>query len=187
MIPGKTRKMIALLALLAATSLWLARNRDEAANGPLDDLDTRLDYALWDFSAKLLNEKGEISVQIDAPILRNHAASQIGTVENPHIRIRQDQAEWIITADSAIITADRAFVSMAGSVNMLRRGDTPRGSMEIQTRDVMLNVTARTAVTESAVSIHENGDSVDALGMTLDLNDESYQLLEQVRAQYATP
>ena len=187
MIPGKTRKMIVLLIPLAAASLWLARSRDEAASGPLDDLDTRLDYALWDFSAELLNEKGEISVQIDAPILRNHAASQIGTVENPHVRIRQDQAEWIITADSAIITADREYVSMAGSVNMLRRGETPRGIMQIQTRDAMLNVTARTALTESPVSIHENGDSIDAIGMTLDLNDQTYQLLEQVRAQYATP
>ena len=187
MIPRRTRQAAVLLAVLAASSWWLTRNRVDTAGQPFDNLDTRLDYALWDFSARLLDEQGQVQLQIDAPMLRNNAGTQIGTVENPRIRIHQDGDEWTITADSAIITADRDFVSLAGSVNMLRLGDSPRGVMEIQTRDVMLNISPQTAVTESLVSIRENGDTLEAVGMRLNMKTDRYELLDQVRARYATP
>jgi LPS export ABC transporter protein LptC len=182
-----SRRGIATLALLAALSWIAARDRPEPWASPFQDLDTRLNYALWDFSAMLLDREGRISLRIDAPMLRNDASSRVGTVENPRIRIQQDADEWYITADSAVVTADREHVSLVGTVDLLRENRQTREALEIRTRDVLLNVTPRTASTQAAVTIVQNGDRLDAVGMRLDMKTERYELLDQVRARYARP
>lgn len=182
-----SRRGIATLALLAVLSWIASRDRPEPGASPFQDLDTRLNYALWDFSAMLLDREGRISLRIDAPMLRNDASSEVGTVENPRIRIQQDADEWYITADSAVVTADREHVSLVGTVDLLRENRQTRETLEIRTRDVLLNVTPRTASTQAAVTIVQNGDRLDAVGMRLDMKTERYELLDKVRAHYARP
>lgn len=182
-----TRRGLGALALLAALS-WLAvRDRSEPSVSPYENLDTRLSFALWDFSAMLLDDDGRVSVRIDAPMLRNNASSQVGTVENPRIWIQHEADEWYITADSAIVTADREHVSLVGSVDLLRENPRPRDTLEIHTRDVLLNVSPRTASTEAGVTIVQGGDRIDAVGMRLDMKTRSYELLDRVRVRYAQP
>lgn len=187
MMRSGTRRGVLGLALLAALSFLAARDRGEPAISPFDDLDTRLNYALWDFTALLLDSQGELSLRIDAPMLRNNASSQVGTIENPRITIQQQADEWYITADSAVVTPDREHVSLVGNVDLLRENRDTRNILEIQTRDVLLNVTPRTARTESAVTIVQDGDRLDAVGMKLDMKTNRYELLDQVRARYARP
>jgi LPS export ABC transporter protein LptC len=183
----RTWRKIIVLSLLAILSWWFARDRTEPSSAPMERLDTRLNYALWNFNAQLLDENGAVKLQIDAPILRNNASSQVGTVENPRIRIQLEDDEWYITADSAIITADREHVSLIGSVDFSRQNRRSRDTLEIRTRDVMLNVTPRTASTDAHVTIAQNSDRLEAVGMKLNMKTDSYELLEKVRARYATP
>ncbi len=186
MIHRKTwHGIIAMAALAVITGLIVRSDRDQDSLPPAD-LDTRLSYALWDFSGVLLDKNGQVNMRVDAPMLRNTADSQIGTIENPRLRILQDQDEWYITADSAIITADREFISLLGRVDLQKQNLISRQRMGIQTRDVMLNVTPRLASTEAAVSIQQDQDRLDAVGMKLDMINETYELLDQVRARYAT-
>lgn len=187
MIRRNTWRSLALLSLLATLSWLGARNRGQAPAKPFEDLDTRLNYALWNFSAQILNEQGKVNFQVEAPILRNNASSQIGTLENPQIRIHQEDDEWYITADAAIITADREHVSLAGSVDLRKESPLSDATLRILTRDVMLNVKPRTASTDAAVTIAQNSDVVEAVGMRLDLKTDSYELLHKVHARYATP
>jgi lipopolysaccharide export system protein LptC len=51
----------------------------------------------------------------------------------------------------------------------------------------MLNVTPRTASTDAHVTIAQNSDRLEAMGMKLDMKTDSYELLDKVRARYATP
>jgi lipopolysaccharide export system protein LptC len=51
----------------------------------------------------------------------------------------------------------------------------------------MLRVTPRTASTESFVTIVQNGDRLDALGLNLDMINDTYELLNNVRAHYDIP
>lgn len=187
MIRRATGRGIGALALLAIVSWIAARDGTAPRSSPFEDLDTRLNYALWDFNALLLDTDGRIAVRIDAPMLRNNASSQIGTVENPRIRIQQAPDEWYITADSAVVTADREHVSLVGTVDMLRENRQTGDTLQIRTRDVLLDVVPRTASTDAVVTIVEDGDRLDARGMKLDMKTESYELLDEVRARYARP
>lgn len=187
MIHRKTwHGILALSTLVIATAL-IVRSGNQDVSVPPADLDTRLSYALWDFSGVLLDKQGKVNVRVDAPMLRNTAASQVGTVENPRLRIIQDEDEWYITADSAIITADREFVSLIGRVDLLNQDPSGTNRLSVQTRDVMLEITPRLVSTDSAISIQQNEDVLDAVGMKLDMTNKNYELLHQVRARYATP
>jgi LPS export ABC transporter protein LptC len=186
MIHRKTWQGIFLLTVAAIATALIMRSGRDPGGLPPADLDTRLSYALWDFSGVLLDKQGKVNLRVDAPLLRNKADSQVGTVENPRLRIMQDKDEWYISADSAIITGDREFVSLMGKVDLVSQNLQTNERLGIQTRDVMLNITPRLASTDSAVSIQQNQDVLDAVGMKLDMVNKSYQLLNQVHARYAT-
>jgi LPS export ABC transporter protein LptC len=165
----------------------LSRDQSEVRDRPVNQLDTRLNYALHDFDGRLLNEQGSINLEIHAPVLRSNAQSGIGTVESPEIRIQQDDERWYITAESAIITADREHVSLMGDVYLARRNEITGQLLEISTKDVMLNITPRTASSDSNVHISQENDRLDATGIKLDMISNSFELLSDVRAHYETP
>ena len=183
----KTRRGIILLFLLAILSSIVSRESGEFTEDPIDKLDTRLNYALYDFDGRLLNDDGRINFEIKAPELRSEASSGVGTVVSPEIRIQQEDERWYIRAESAIITADREHVSLIGDVYLTRRNEITGQLLEISTRDVMLNVTPRTATTEAGVLIEQEGDSLMATGMNLDMIASSFELLNEVRAHYEVP
>jgi len=187
MIRRRTRRGIILLTLVAVLMWILSKEPGEIRNARVSELDTRLNYALHDFSAYLLDGDGRIKLEIQSPTLRNNAESGIGTVVSPEIRIQQEDDRWYITAESAIITADREYVSLMGDVNLNRRNETSGRLLEISTKDVMLNVTPRTASTDAEVSIRQEGDRLDAIGMRLDMIADSFELLNEVRAHYEIP
>lgn len=187
MIKRRTKHGILFLSLLAATSWLLARKLVDENDGPVSRVDTRLNYALEEFSGRLLNEQGEMSLEIFSPMLRKNAESEVGTIESPEIRIRQENDQWYIKADSAIISADREYVSLTGSVYMNRRNQVNGDNMEINTSDVTLEVTPRLATTDSQVTIRQFADELRAVGMKLDMINDRYELLDEVQARYDLP
>lgn len=182
-----TRRGIVLLGLLALLSWLLARQPREAALAPIARPDVKLNYALYDFSGMLLNDQGGVSLQIRSPVLRNDAESGVGTVEAPEIHIQQEQDRWYISAESAVISPDREHVTLAGEVYLSQRDEITGQVLEINSSDVLLNVTPRTAQTAAGVNIRQGGDRLDAVGMKLDMITESYELLHDVRAHYEMP
>lgn len=175
------------MGALAIATWQLARQPDEAEPARPEKPDTRLNYALYDFSGRLLDAGGAIRIDLSAPVLRNDADSGIGTVEAPEIHIRDTQDQWYITAESAVISADREQVDLGGAVHLSRREAVTDQVLEITTSDVLLNVTPRTARTDAPVRIRERGDRLDAVGMRLDMVNERYELLNDVRGHYEIP
>jgi len=186
-IQRRTRRGIVLLALLASLSWFLSRESADVEARPVRKFDTRLNFALYDFAGRLLDTEGAIKLQFQAPVLRSNALSGVGTIESPEIRIQQEDEQWYITAESAIITADQEHVSLIGDVNLERANKNTGELVEISTKDVMLNITPRTASSDSEVKIRHMNDRLDATGMRLDLVSNSFELMKDVRAYYEIP
>jgi len=184
MISRRTWRGIVLLAALAVLTWLLARQPGEPLTSPVDKPDVRLNYALYDFSGRILDEEGSVNLQIDSPVLRSSEESGVGTVESPEIRIEENEDHWYMTAEHAIISADREHVALSGEVFLSRRNELTDQLLEITTSDVMLDVTPRIATTEAEVRITQQADWLQAVGMRLDLIDEHYELQNQVRAHY---
>lgn len=184
MIQRRTRRGIILLAVLASLSWMLTDEEGEVSEEPAGKLDTRLNYALYDFDGRLLNEFGSVNLEIQAPVLRSNAQSGVGTIESPELRIQEEDERWYITAESAIITADREHVSLMGDVYLTRRNVSTGKLLEITTKDVMLNITPRTASSDSRVVITQDNDRLDATGIRLDMIANHFELMNDVQAHY---
>jgi LPS export ABC transporter protein LptC len=187
LIRSSTWQGILGLTALATVSWLVSLSPTDQEQEERTAVDTRLNYALRNFESRMLDEQGNVKLEMSSPILRKIAESEVGTIESPVIRIQQENEEWYISAESAIITADREFVSLIGDVDLLRTHTITGETLEINTYDVMLRTTPRTASTESPVTLIQSGDRVDAIGMNLDMINNSYELLEDVRAHYDTP
>ena len=74
-----------------------------------------------------------------------------------------------------------------GDVYLARRNELTGQLLEISTKDVMLNITPRTASGDSEVSIRQDNDRLDATGLRLDMIANSFELLNDVQAHYETP
>jgi LPS export ABC transporter protein LptC len=187
MIKRQTWRGIALLAVASGLTWIAARDPEEVQGRSISELDTRLNYALHDFEGIMLDDTGRINLEMQSPVLRNDAETGVGTVISPEIRIQQEDDRWYISAETAIVSPDREHVSLVGAVNLTRRNLLDGALLKIATRDVMLNVTPRTASTDAAVRIEQGGDRLDAVGMNLDMISESVELLNDVRAHYDVP
>jgi len=183
-IQRRTRRGIILLALLSSLSWMLSRETAEIEEAPARRLDTRLNYALYDFAGRLLNDEGSINFEFEAPVLRSDARSGVGTIESPEIRIQEEDEQWYITAESAVITADQEHVSLMGDVYLARTNRDTGELLEITTMDVTLNVTPRTASSDAEVKIRHLNDRLDATGMRIDMISNSFKLVKDVRAYY---
>jgi len=178
---------IILLALLATLSWIVARESEEETARPANKLDIRLNFALYDFDGRLLNEDGGIHLQFQAPVLRSSAQNGVSTIESPELTIQQEDDQWYITAESAIISADRENVSLTGDVYLARENELSGELLEVTTRDVMLNITPRTASTDSDVRITHLNSRLDAIGMKIDMISNHFELRKNVRGYYETP
>ena len=182
-----TRRGIAFLALATVASYLALRDVKLDSASPESELDTRLDYAMFDFEAQLLDEQGLLAMTIEAPLFRHGANSRIGTISNPTVFLLESGNEWTIEAGSAVITADQDFVSLAGNVKMVRKSPLTCDFLQIDTRDMVIEVEPRTATTESQVTMRHARDRLVATGMNLDMAGNRYELLGDVHAVYDTP
>lgn len=182
-----TRRAILYLAIAAVGSYLATRDVKQELQPPVADVDTRLNYALFDFDAMLLDQQGKLAMTIEAPLLTNNANSGIGSVTEPRIFVRENGNEWNIRANSAVVSADREFVSLTGEVNLVRYNALDKDTLQIDTRDLLMAVTPRTATTDSRVTMRHAGDRLAATGMKIDMIREQYELLNEVSAVYDTP
>jgi len=185
MISRKTQRGIFALVLLTSVSFWATREwRDDAAE-PVTGLDPKLNYVLRDFELQVFDRNGKLTLNMQAPVLRNDPVLEIGTIENPLLVLQQQDISWELTADSAIITADKEHIDLSGSVYVQRLELLTGNHAEFNTSEVMVEVTPQTASTTQPVSLFDGRNHMDAVGLYLDMMNDTFQLKQQVEAIYA--
>jgi len=185
MITRKTRRGIIILILLTTFSFWVSREQENEAPEPVAGLDTKLNYVLHDFELQFHDENGQHTINMHAPVLRNNPELQLGTIENPVITLNQLDMVWNLTSDSATVTADKEHIQLSGKVNLKRRETTSGNWLELNTREIRIEVSPQTASTDESVHMFDGYNRIDAIGLDLDLKNNTFKLKQQVKATYA--
>jgi len=185
MITRKTQRGIMVLVILTLISFWVSRGRDKESPNPVAGLDPKLNYVLHDFELQFFDDKGLPTMNLQAPLLRNNPQIQLGTIENPVIKLQQSEMRWNLWSDSATITTDKEHVQLLGPVFVQRQAAAGGRKENLTTRDVRIEVNIQTARTTNAVSIFDGINFVDAVGMYLDMKNGNIKLNHQVKARYA--
>lgn len=185
MITRKTQRGLIVLILLSAVTFWASRSQNEKKPAPVAGLDPRLDYVLHDFELQFYDENGQPTINMRAPVLRNDPSLQLGTIEYPVVRLNQADAVWDLTANTATVTADKEHVQLIGQVYVRRNEPASGNWVELTTREVQIEVTPQTAMTNQPVSMFDGYNRVNAIGLELDMKTKTYTLKQQVKATYA--
>ena len=144
--------------------------------------------AMWLVEIGLLqfyDAEGQPTVNMQAPVLRNDPELQLGTVEHPTIRLNKPGAVWNLTSDAAIVTADKEHVRLAGAVQLQKYEFSSGARIELDTREVTVEVTPQTASTDQPVDIFDGYNRLNAIGLDLDMKSDTFKLRQQVKATYA--
>lgn len=185
MITRKTRRGIVSLVLLTAVSYWIGRNQDIKLPEPVAGLNTKLNYVLHDFNLQFFDENGQPTLNMQAPELKNDPELELGTIEQPVIRVNRAGERWKLTSESATVTADKEHVRLSGHVFVNKREADNGNWVELDTRDVLVDVTPQTVSTDQAVSIFDGNNRLDATGLELDMKTDTFKLKQRVKASYA--
>ncbi len=185
MITRKTRRGIIAMLVLTSISYWAGRDGENEATEPVSGLDPRLNYVLRDFELQFYDNDGQPTINMQAPILRNNPILQVGTIENPVIRLNQPGLVWNLTADSATVTADKEHVQLSGLVHVQRLEPANGSRVELDTSDVHIKVTPQTASSDRPVSVFDGHNQLNATGLELDMKSNTFKLKQQVKATYA--
>jgi len=173
------------MVLLTGISFWVAREQHDETQEPVAGLDPKLNYVLRDFELQVFDANGKATLNMKAPVLSNDPVLEIATVEDPVLVLRQQDLTWNMVADSATITADKEHVELSGSVNVQRLELLTGKRVELNTSEVTLEVGPQTASTSEPVSMYDGLNQIDAIGMYLDMMNDTIQLKQQVKAIYA--
>ena len=185
MITRKTRRGIVVLVLLTAVSFWISRQQEVDIPNPVSGLDTKLNYVLRDFELQFFDVDGLPTINMQAPVLRNDPELQQGTIEQPVVILNQPGGVWNLTAETAVVTADKEHVKLSGMVHVKRHDLATGNRVELNTSEVRIEVTPQTATTDQAVSIFDGYNHVSAIGLDVDMKANTFNLKQRVKATYA--
>lgn len=185
MIQSKTIKGMLLLSTLVAGSFWASSYRQETETSPIEGLDTQLDYALRDFELRYYDELGYPSLDMVAPMLANEADTGIGRITLPVFDIVHRGSRWKIGAESAIVDAARDHLVLSGDVRMRREAGTQGALLEISTSELQLDISPRVASSDRPVRVIEGNDTMEAVGFRVNMDTDTFQLLNRVKLTYA--
>lgn len=185
MISRKTRRGIIALVVLTGVSFWAAREQRDDTSEPVTGLDPRLNYVLHDFNLQVFDVNGKATLNIKAPVLSNDPVLGIGTIENPLLILHQQGVTWKLVADWATITSDKERVKLSGSVYVQRLELLTGNRVEFKTSEIEVEVTPQIASTAEPVSLFDGHNHMDAVGMQLDMMNDTFHLNQEVRAIYA--
>lgn len=176
-----------LAVALAAVTWWLTDDQDSDSSGPIEGLDTRLDYALEDFEMRAFDEAGKPALKLWAPRLTNDALTRIGRVERPRVEVVHEGFLWHLEADSAIISDDQEEVLLGGRVTLTREGALPSDGLRIDSEEVTLIIEQRLARSERPVQVADMAGRINAVGFMVDMLKNEFQMHNDVQGNYVTP
>jgi len=185
MITRKTRRGIIALVLLTGVSFWATHEQRDDAPESIAGLDLKLDYVLRDFELQVYDVDGRTALNMKSPVLSNNPLVEMGTIENPMLVLHQQDITWNLTADSATITADKEHVELLGKVYVQRLELLTGNRVELNTSELKIEVTPQTASTFAPVSLFDGLSNMEAVGMHLDMMNDTFILKQQVKAVYA--
>ena len=173
-----------VLLVAALVSGWsLLRDRDKAPRANGDD--AGLDYVLHDFQIVALDEQGNESTTLRAPLLERTRSDETMNITTPLFLLPdKDGNHWEMRSDKGWVSAKGDQLKLIGNVS----GDSPKvpsvppTTFRTDHLDVFPN--ENKAKTDALVTLTRPGMTQSGVGFELNSADKTYHFLSQVKSRY---
>ena len=177
--------MLLLVAAVSSWMLWRLYQREAPATlyGP-----PRSDYTLIDFDLLALDGEGKESFRVTGPMLARHPSLGTLDIKAPRFRFPdRDGKPWNARSDQAWAAADGKELRLIGAVEFEGPPRADSGRIELRTPRLDVFPQAREVKSDALVNIAAPGATLQGRGLHADLDARRFQLLSEVRADYAPP
>lgn len=182
-MPVHSRNVLLFLALAATAVLtWmLARNTEQESNGPRND--PGRNARGYDMRGAVLygtDDDGAMAVRIDAERLNQESSESDFSLEEVRVEYAGESGVvWRLTAVRGELSPDRELLDLQ-SVGLRAESNRDGVSLVFQARELSLDLGARKAGTSQPVSLRNGQCDSTARGLNVDLNADTFELLEAV-------
>ncbi len=181
---------IAMMALLALGSWWLARNTPDAAQAaPVQPQRQDPDYYLTRFSVKNFDAKGLLTSEVFGDKARHFPATDILEIDQARFRSSRDQRATTGKSDRAYSNGDGSEVQLVGNAVVVREaGKDAQGRVlpRVEFRGDFLHAFLRTEELKShkPVTVVRGADQFSGDSMLFNKVDSIVQLDGRVRVRF---
>jgi lipopolysaccharide export system protein LptC len=174
----------AVLALLAAGTLWLSRAIERWGTAA-PSASHEIDFYATDFVARAMDAQGLPDRELSASRLERHAATGSESLDSPTLRFGLGRpAAWELTAERAWVSPNGDTVRLSGEVRLRCDGVGSSGPLEVFTREVTVHPQSERAETDLPARIVGRGWEATGVGLRASLPERRVELLSQVRTRH---
>jgi LPS export ABC transporter protein LptC len=186
-MPVLSRSLLLYLALAAAALLtWMLARNSERESDSTDASPTRRPqgYYLKNTVLSATDLGGAIEFRVHAG--RVDRASSVSDYSLEDVRVEyaeEPEVAWRLTAYRGTLTPDRGQLELQSvRVRAQSTAQAERGAetFEFETRDLSVDLRAKTAVTRQPVQLRKGQCEFNAMGLNVDLIRNTYELLDVV-------
>jgi len=135
-----------------------------------------------DFELTSMNENGTPNYIINGQHLEKYNDSDITHIQQPVFRLLQQNGQWKINADNAIIDNNQETVLLKDNVVMQQQNTEP--ATTIRTQSLLIHTKTQIAKTQALVNITQGQSSINSNGMIFNNITSELELSSNVNGYY---
>jgi lipopolysaccharide export system protein LptC len=180
----KTFITILVVVTLALLSIWLQDLFKETPIIRVEKDKHFPDYFLENFNIVSLDENGQPAYMVTASRLDHYADDDSAELQHPLIEFVGDGNDWSISAQRAIIAADKTIIHLYDQVEVKRIGNAQQRDLNIATDYLKIHTDSKIAETDRPARIRTSDLELDTIGMVFDNSQGILKLMSQVKGTY---
>jgi lipopolysaccharide export system protein LptC len=179
--------VVVMVAALSTLSWWLPLEQHPAsALIPTTQVEHVIDVRLQNFELTAMNAAGRPRYRLQAASLRHYADDDTAQLTAPRLKVfRKDGPPWWVQSQRAEVATAGASVLLKDDVQARRLTEVPGDQLALYTSVLKVIPDRQYAETAAPVTLVTDQGVTRGVGLEADFKRQQYQLLAQVRGEYA--
>lgn len=181
----RTLITIIILAALAGLSFTLVNRPPEEAALPGEPLPEG--YYLTDARLQSTDESGVLRYELRARRIDQRPSEDAIDLTDLRLDYGNSTNLWRLTAERGRMPSSNTHINLEGSVLTQLLNAPAHGATRLRSERMFVDIAGQTASTDDPVSVEFDGGTLEAVGLDVDLADETMRLRSGVRGVFEPP
>ncbi len=181
----RTLITLAVLLVLAGLSFSITQRRPKTPEAPGEPLPDG--YYLSDAQLQSTDSSGVLRYELRAQ--RIDQRPQDAAIDLSDLRLDYGSTNnlWRLTAKTGRMPSSNAHIDLGGGVLTQLLNAAAHGATRLHSERMFVDIVGQTASTDDPVTVEFDGGTLEAVGLDVDLTDETLRLRSQVRGVFEPP
>ncbi|MEO1575629.1 MAG: LPS export ABC transporter periplasmic protein LptC [Pseudomonadota bacterium] len=181
----RTLITIVVLAALAGLSFTVTQRRTDPDDGPSEPLPEG--YYLTDARLQSTDDAGVLRYELRARRIDQRPSEDAIDLSDLRLDYGNSTNLWRLTAERGRMPADNTHIALEGGVMTQLLNAPAHGATRLRSDRMFVDIAGQTASTDDPVTVEFDGGTLEAVGLDVDLADETLHLRSSVRGVFEPP